>query len=89
KTPWGKNINFGIREHGMAAAVNGMNRHGGVRAYGATFLIFSDYARPSSRLAALMKCPSLFVFTHDSIAVGEDGPTHEPIEQITSLRLIP
>lgn len=89
KTPWGKNINFGIREHGMAAAVNGMNRHGGVRAYGATFLIFSDYARPSIRLAALMKCPSIFVFTHDSIAVGEDGPTHEPIEQITSLRLIP
>lgn len=85
----GRNVWFGVREHGMGAALNGMALHGGVRPYGATFLVFSDYLRPSIRLAALMKLPVTYVFTHDSIAVGEDGPTHEPIEQIPSLRLIP
>jgi len=87
--PSGKNINFGVREHAMAAAVNGITLHGGTRGYGASFLIFSDYARPALRLSALMECPSIFVFTHDSVGVGEDGPTHEPVEQLTSLRAIP
>lgn len=90
--PWnytGRNVHFGIREHGMAAAVNGMAAHGGVIPFGATFLVFSDYMRPSIRLAALSHLKSIFVFTHDSIAVGEDGPTHEPVEQVMSLRLIP
>lgn len=87
--PGGKNINFGVREHAMAAAVNGITLHGGTRGYGASFLIFSDYARPALRLSALMECPSIFVFTHDSVGVGEDGPTHEPVEQLTSLRAIP
>ncbi|MBA4543191.1 transketolase [Thermoactinomyces daqus] len=85
----GRNIWFGVREHGMGAALNGMLLHGGVRAYGGTFLVFSDYLRPAIRLAALSKLPAVYVFTHDSIAVGEDGPTHEPIEQVPSLRLIP
>ncbi|SFS67219.1 transketolase [Marininema halotolerans] len=85
----GRNIWFGVREHGMGAALNGMALHGGVRPFGATFLVFSDYLRPSIRLAALSKLPVLYVFTHDSISVGEDGPTHEPVEQIPSLRLIP
>jgi len=85
----GKTINFGVREHAMIAAVNGINLHGGVRGFGASFLIFSDYARPALRLAALMECPSIYVFTHDSVGVGEDGPTHEPIEQLMSLRAIP
>jgi len=89
ENPKGRNVCFGIREHGMMAAVNGMNLHGGLRAYGSTFLIFSDYCRPSIRLAALMGCPSIFIFTHDSIGVGEDGPTHQPIEQLASLRAIP
>lgn len=88
-TPAGKNINFGIREFAMMAAVNGITLHGATRGYGATFLVFSDYCRPALRLAALMETPSIFVFTHDSIGVGEDGPTHEPVEQITSLRAIP
>lgn len=88
-TPTGRNLWFGIREHAMAAAVNGLNLHGGVRAYGATFLIFSDYCRPSIRLSALMECPSIFVMTHDSIGLGEDGPTHQPIEHLASLRAIP
>ena len=90
--PWGykgRNIHFGIREHAMASAVNGMAAHGGVIPFGATFLVFSDYCRPALRLAALSKLKSTFVFTHDSIAVGEDGPTHEPVEQVMSLRLIP
>jgi transketolase len=87
--PGGKNINFGVREHAMAAAVNGITLHGGTRGYGASFLIFSDYARPALRLSALMHCPSIFVFTHDSVGVGEDGPTHEPVEHLTSLRAIP
>jgi transketolase len=85
----GRNIWFGVREHAMGAALNGLSLHGGVRPYGGTFLIFSDYLRPAIRLAALMGQPVIYVFTHDSIAVGEDGPTHEPIEQIPSLRLIP
>ena len=88
-TPGGKNVNFGVREFAMMAAVNGITLHGATRGYGATFLVFSDYCRPALRLAALMETPSIFVFTHDSIGVGEDGPTHEPIEQITSLRAIP
>jgi transketolase len=87
--PEGRNLDFGIREHAMAAAVNGITLHGVARSYGSSFLTFTDYCRPSLRLAAIMDCPSIFVFTHDSIAVGEDGPTHEPIEQITSLRAIP
>ena len=85
----GRNLRFGVREHAMAAAVNGMALHGGVIPYSATFLIFSDYCRASLRLAALMKVPSVFVFTHDSIGVGEDGPTHQPVEQLVSLRVIP
>ncbi len=88
-TPGGKNIDYGIREHAMAAAVNGINLHGATRGYGSSFMVFSDYARPSIRLAALMETPSIFVFTHDSIGVGEDGPTHEPVEHLTALRAIP
>lgn len=87
--PQGRNIAFGIREHAMAAATNGINLHGGLRGFCSTFLIFSDYCRPSIRLAALMHCPTIFVFTHDSIGVGEDGPTHQPIEHLMSLRAIP
>jgi transketolase len=85
----GRNIHFGVREHAMAAAVNGMALHGGVRPYGATFFVFSDYMRPSLRLAALMGCDSIFVFTHDSLGVGEDGPTHQPVEHLASLRAMP
>ena len=85
----GRNFHFGIREHAMGAVVNGMLYHGAFRPYCATFLIFSDYMRPAIRLAALSKLPAIYVFTHDSIFVGEDGPTHEPIEQAFSLRLIP
>lgn len=85
----GRNLHFGVRENAMAAALNGMALHGGVIPYGASFLIFSDYARPSIRLSALMQAHVIYVFTHDSISVGEDGPTHEPVEQLTSLRLIP
>jgi transketolase len=85
----GRNIWFGVREFAMSAAVNGMALHGGVIPYGSTFFTFSDYAKPAIRLAALMGIPSIFVFTHDSIAVGEDGPTHEPIEQLAGLRAIP
>jgi transketolase len=85
----GRNIHFGIREHAMGAIVNGMTLYGSWRAYGATFLMFSDYARPSVRLAALMKIPSIFVFTHDSVFLGEDGPTHQPVEHVFALRLIP
>jgi transketolase len=77
----GRNFHFGIREHGMAAAVNGMTISG-LRAYGATFFVFSDYCRPSMRLASIMNIPSLHVFTHDSIGVGEDGPTHQPVEHL-------
>jgi transketolase len=85
----GRTIHFGIREHAMGAMLNGLALHGGLRPYGSTFLVFSDYMRPSIRLAALMKLPVVFVFTHDSIAVGEDGPTHQPVEHVESLRLIP
>ncbi len=85
----GRNFHWGIREHAMGACLNGMALHGGVRAFGATFLIFSDYMRPSIRLASLMGLPVVYVFTHDSIGVGEDGPTHQPVEQVMSLRLIP
>jgi len=84
-----RNIHFGVREHAMGAIVNGMALHGGIIPYGATFLVFSDYMRPAIRLAALMQCHSIFVFTHDSIGLGEDGPTHQPIEHINSLRMIP
>lgn len=85
----GRNVYFGVREFAMAAAVNGMSLHGGVKPYGATFFVFTDYLRPAVRLSALMKLPVVYVLTHDSIAVGEDGPTHEPIEQLASLRIIP
>jgi len=85
----GRNIHFGIREHAMGAIMNGMAIHGGVIPFGGTFLVFADYMRPSIRLAAMMKLPVVYVFTHDSFYVGEDGPTHQPIEHITSLRLIP
>ncbi len=88
-TPGARTIHFGVREHAMGGILNGMALHGGVRPYGGTFLIFSDYMRPSIRLAALMHIPATYVFTHDSIGVGEDGPTHQPIEQLASLRAIP
>jgi len=85
----GRNIHFGIREHGMAAILTGMAHHGGVLPFGATFLTFSDYMRPSIRLAALSEAHVVYVWTHDSIALGEDGPTHQPVEQIASLRAMP
>lgn len=85
----GRNVYFGVREFGMAAAMNGMALHSGVKVFGATFFVFTDYLRPAVRLSALMKLPVIYVLTHDSIAVGEDGPTHEPIEQLASLRIIP
>ncbi len=88
-TVYGRVLHFGIREHAMAAILNGIVLHGPTRAYGGTFLIFSDYMRPAVRLAALMAVPSIFVWTHDSVALGEDGPTHQPIEQLASLRAIP
>jgi transketolase len=88
-SPEGRNMHFGVREHAMGGILNGMALHGGVRPYGATFLIFSDYMRPSIRLAALMEQPTIYVFTHDSIGLGEDGPTHQPIEQLIALRAIP
>ncbi|HET6673097.1 MAG TPA: transketolase C-terminal domain-containing protein, partial [Agromyces sp.] len=87
--PYGRVLHFGIREHAMAAIVNGIVLHGKTRPFGGTFLIFSDYMRPAVRLAALMQIPSVFVWTHDSVALGEDGPTHQPIEQLASLRAIP
>jgi transketolase len=85
----GRNIRFGVREHAMGAILSGMALHGGIRPYGGTFLVFADYMRSPIRLAALMKLPVVYVFTHDSIAVGEDGPTHQPVEHIASLRIIP
>jgi len=87
--PAGRNVFFGVREFAMCAAVNGIAAHGGLIPFGSTFFVFSDYAKPAIRLAALMQVHSLFVFTHDSIAVGEDGPTHEPVEQLLGLRAIP
>ena len=88
-SPEGRYVYYGIREHGMAAAMNGMALHGGVIPYGGTFLVFTDYCRPSIRLAALMGIRSIFVMTHDSIGLGEDGPTHQPVEHLASLRAIP
>ncbi|MEE4353181.1 MAG: transketolase [Desulfatiglans sp.] len=85
----GRNLRFGVREHGMGAILNGMALHGGVIPYGGTFLVFSDYMRPAIRLAALMRLQVIYVFTHDSIGVGEDGPTHQPVEHLSSLRSIP
>ncbi|GAB5408362.1 MAG: transketolase [Balneolaceae bacterium] len=85
----GRNVHYGVREHGMAAALNGMALHKGVIPFGGTFFVFTDYCRPSIRLAALMKVPSIFVMTHDSIGLGEDGPTHQPIEHLASLRAMP
>lgn len=88
-TPYGRTLHFGIREHAMGAIINGIVLHGGTRAYGGTFLVFSDYMRPAVRLSALMKIPSIFVWSHDSIGLGEDGPTHQPIEHLATLRAIP
>lgn len=88
-TPAGRNIHFGIREHGMCAIMNGVSYHGLFRASGATFLVFTDYCRASIRLAALSRLPNIYIFTHDSIAVGEDGPTHEPVETVASVRVMP
>jgi len=88
ETPWGRNLHFGIREHAMAAIVNGLSLTK-LRAFGATFFIFSDYARPAIRLSALMELPTIFVFSHDAMGDGEDGPTHQPVEQLISLRAIP
>ncbi len=85
----GANLHFGVREHAMAAVVNGLAIHGGFRPYGGTFLVFADYMKPALRLAAMMQLPSIFVFTHDSFAVGEDGPTHQPVEHLWMLRSIP
>ena len=89
ETPGGRNMHFGIREHGMASIMNGMSLHGGVIPYGGTFLVFSDYMRPPIRLASFMHRRVIYVFTHDSIGLGEDGPTHQPIEQLAALRVIP
>jgi transketolase len=85
----GRNLHFGVREHAMAGILNGLALHGGLRPYGSTFLVFADYMRPSIRLAAMMRLPIIYVFTHDSIFVGEDGPTHQPVEQAAGLRIIP
>lgn len=85
----GRNFNFGVREHAMGAALNGIRLHGGLRVFGGTFLVFSDYMKPAIRLAALMHLPVIYVFTHDSIGLGEDGPTHQPIEHLAALRAIP
>jgi transketolase len=85
----GRNLHFGVREHAMGAIANGMAAHGGMLPFTATFMIFSDYMRPPMRLAALMRLHAIFVFTHDSLAVGEDGPTHQPVEQLANLRAVP
>ncbi|MDQ3476947.1 MAG: transketolase, partial [Actinomycetota bacterium] len=87
--PYGRTLHFGIREHAMGAILNGIALHGNTRVYGGTFLVFSDYMRPSVRLAALMKLPVTYVWTHDSIGLGEDGPTHQPVEHLAALRAIP
>ena len=90
KGAWeGRNIRFGVREHAMGAILSGMYLHSGVRPYGGTFLVFADYMRPAIRVASLMKLPLIYVFTHDSVAVGEDGPTHQPVEHLAALRAIP
>jgi transketolase len=88
-TPQGRNFHFGVREHAMAAAINGMTLYGGLIPYGGTFLVFSDYMKPAIRIAAISHIPSIFVFTHDSIGLGEDGPTHQPVEHLAALRAIP
>lgn len=88
-SPDGRIMHYGVREHAMGSIMNGMSLHGGVRPYAGTFLIFSDYMRPAIRLASLMKQPTIYVFSHDSIGLGEDGPTHQPIEQMASLRAVP
>ncbi len=88
-TPVGRNMHYGVREHAMGALVNGMAYHGGLRPFGATFLVFADYMRPTLRVSALSHLPSIWIFTHDSIGVGEDGPTHQPVEHVASLRTIP
>jgi len=85
----GRNIRFGIREHGMCAILNGVAYHGIFRPSGATFLVFADYCRPSIRLASLARLPVIYIFTHDSVGVGEDGPTHQPVETLSGLRVIP
>ncbi|MBQ6642900.1 MAG: transketolase, partial [Saccharopolyspora sp.] len=87
--PYGRTLHFGIREHAMGSILNGIALHGGTRPYGGTFLVFSDYMRPAVRLAALMHQPVIYVWTHDSIGLGEDGPTHQPVEHLSSLRAIP
>ena len=87
--PYGRTLHFGVREHAMAAALNGITLHGPTRPYGGTFLVFSDYMRPAVRLAALMRLPTVYVWTHDSIGLGEDGPTHQPVEHLAALRAIP
>lgn len=90
KNAWeGRNIRFGVREHAMGAIMSGLYLHSGIRPYGGTFMVFADYMRPAIRIASLMKLPLIYVFTHDSIAVGEDGPTHQPVEHLASLRTIP
>ena len=89
ENPSGNHINYGVREFGMSAIMNGMVLHGGIKPYGATFLVFTDYARNAVRLSALMGLPNIFVYTHDSIALGEDGPTHQPIEHLVTLRATP
>jgi transketolase len=88
-TPAGRVVHYGVREHAMGSIMNGMTLHGGVRPYAGTFLIFSDYMRPAIRLAGLMDQPVVYVFSHDSIGLGEDGPTHQPVEQMAALRAIP
>ena len=85
----GRYIHYGVREHAMAAIMNGLSLYGGIRPYGGTFLVFTDYCRPAIRLAALMKLPVIYVMTHDSIGLGEDGPTHQPVEHLASIRAIP
>jgi transketolase len=87
--PYGRTLHFGVREHAMGSVMNGITLHGGTRVYGGTFLVFSDYMRPAVRLAALMRLPVTYVWTHDSIGLGEDGPTHQPIEHLAALRAIP
>jgi transketolase len=87
--PTGRYIRFGVREHAMGAALNGLNLYGGLIAYGGTFLIFSDYMKPAIRIAAISDAPTIFVYTHDSVGLGEDGPTHQPIEQLATLRATP
>src|SRR6202041_1486202 len=87
--PTGRNVFFGVREFGMCAAVNGIAAHGGLIPFGSTFFTFSDYCKPAIRLAALMKISSLYIFTHDSVGLGEDGPTHQPIEHLMALRAVP